>query len=85
MKYGEYYYIATDILEEYASSYSQADKENLARMLKELVDEKTEKMRQGIAAEVLAKVRTFVLDKEVGLKYLLDRTEKEYGITKGEK
>lgn len=50
-----------------------------------LTKEELEKMRQGIAAEVLAKVRTFVLDNEVGLKYLLDRTEKEYGITKGEK
>lgn len=50
-----------------------------------LTKEEYEKMRQGIAAEVLAKVRTFVLDNEVGLKYLLDRTEKEYGITKGEK
>jgi hypothetical protein len=48
-----------------------------------LTKEELEKMRQGIAAEVLAKVRTFVLDNEVGLKYLLDRTEKEYGITKG--
>ena len=60
-----------------------ADLENDGKVV--LTKEELEKMRQGIAAEVLAKVRTFVLDNEVGLKYLLDRTEKEYGITKGEK
>lgn len=45
MKFNEYYYIATDILEEYATSYSQVDKEALARVLKDLVDEKIEKFK----------------------------------------
>ena len=48
MKYGEYYYISGDILDEYASSYSQVDKERLARTLKDLVNEKIEKFAERV-------------------------------------
>ena len=49
----EYLYIAEEILEEYASSYSQVEKEVLAGKLKELVCGKIE--------EILSKANEFHL------------------------
>jgi hypothetical protein len=42
----EYYYISGDILDEYASCYSQVDKERLAKTLQDLVNEKVEKFAE---------------------------------------
>lgn len=46
-----YCYIAEDILEEYASSYSQVDKERLAKTLQDMVNEKVEKFAERLKAE----------------------------------
>ncbi len=48
----EYCYIAGDILDEYASSYSQVDQERLAKTLQDMVNEKVEKFAKRLKSRL---------------------------------
>lgn len=37
-------------------------------------------LRNATAVEILQKVKSYTLDKEVGMKYLIDKLAKEYGV-----
>lgn len=75
----EYYYSAVDILEEFTSSYSQVDKERLAKILKEMCDKERKETAKQFA-EMAYKVFLPLCDEEF-LKRKLDEICK--GITEG--
>ena len=69
---GKFESIAEEILNEYASAYSQVELERLARMLKGI--------EKDTATDILSKVKSYTLDKEVGMRYLIAKLCKEYGV-----
>ena len=59
-----------------AEEYAQNWQSELLKEIQRVQDE----VKQKTVKEILQKVKSYTLDKEVGLKYLLQRLAKEYSV-----